>query len=274
MVRHADTAHHVWGDAESGFVTDRVYVSTSALHVLEFQLAPGGEFRHSPANKTIFAADVIYCVREGTLVIADPEHGEVRAVESGEAVFFRRDTWHHGFNPSANPLRVLEFFAPPPSRGTASTYARHQPALETSSYQDDRWDQRWPAARAEQEATSRLHVTRDADALWRFAHDAPSHLQGTLVDTEHLLVRSGRVAAGHVEDLHAVADESMLVVTGGELWVDTQDGDSGDFAAACLGPGDAAFVPAQSKLRVLVRAGEPATYLMGSGRLAPDDWTP
>ena len=115
---------------------------------------------------------------------------------------------------------------------------------------------------------------RDANALWSFAHDAPSHLQGTLVDTEHLLVRSGRVSAGHVEDLHQVDDETMLVATGGELWVDTQDGCTGDYAAACLAPGDAVFVPAQSKLRVLVRAGQPATYLMGSGRLAPDGWKP
>ena len=39
-----------------------------------------------PTNKTVFAADVIYCVLEGTLVIADPQHGEVRVVEAGEQV--------------------------------------------------------------------------------------------------------------------------------------------------------------------------------------------
>ena len=119
-------------------------------------------------------------------------------------MLFRRDTWHHGFNPSAETLRVLEFFAPPPSKGTASTYARHQADLSDVRYQDERWEQRWPGRAERQAAASRLHHVRETDALWRFAHDAPSHLQGTLVDTEHLLVRTGRVAAGHVEDLHEV----------------------------------------------------------------------
>ena len=103
---------------------------------------------------------------------------------------------------------------------------------------------------------------------------SPSHLQGTLVDTEHLVVRTGRVAAGHVEDLHEVEDETVLVVTSGQLWVDTRDTCTGDFAVACLEPGDAVYVPAGSSLRVLVRSASPATYLWGAGRLTPDDWTP
>ena len=237
VIRRGDTAHHVWGDVESGHVTDRVYVSTSALHVLEYELAPGGGFRHSPANRTVFAADVFYGVLAGTLVIADPEHGEVRVVEAGEGVLFRRDTWHHGFNPSPETLRVLEFFAPPPSKGTASTYARTQADLTHVRYQDERWERRWPTAAEERQATSKLHHVRETDALWRFAHEAPSHLQGTLVDTEHLIVRTGRVAAGHVEDLHEAEDETVIVVTSGQLWVDTRDSCTGDFAVACLDAG-------------------------------------
>jgi mannose-6-phosphate isomerase-like protein (cupin superfamily) len=263
----------VWGDADSGYVTDRVYVSTAALHVLEFELAPGGGFRHSGSNKTVFAADVFYRVLDGTLVLADPQHGEVRIVEAGEGVLFRRDTWHHGFNPAAESVRVLEFFAPPPSKGTASSYSVNQPDLASPLYHDARWDRRWPMGTAEREAVSKLHVVGESSALWRFAHDAPSHLQGTLVDTEHLLVRTGRVAAGHVEDLHEVADETVLVVTSGQLWVDTRD-DCGDFSVACLEPGDGVFVPAGSSLRALVRSSTPATYLWGAGRLTPDDWAP
>ena len=66
----------------------------------------------------------------------------------------------------------------------------------------------------------------------------------------------------------------MLVVTSGQLWVDTRDTCTGDFAVACLDPGDAAYVPAGSSLRVLVRSATPATYLLGAGRLTSDDWTP
>jgi hypothetical protein len=276
VVRRDATSHHVWGDTESGLVTDRVYVSSDNLHVLEFELGPGGSFRHSPTNKTIFAADVMYCVLDGELVIADPEHGEVQVVGAGEQVLFRRDTWHHGFNPSQASVRVLEFFAPPPSRGTASQYARYQPMLEATHYRDVRWQQRWPMSREERDHSVRLHVTRPADAMWTFAGCDPSHLVGVLADTEHLSVSAGRVYAGHVEDPRKVELESMLVVTSGELWVDAHDeaDDGGGFATARLVAGDAVFVTAGSQLRVLSRSTEPATYLFGSGRPLPDDWTP
>jgi hypothetical protein len=273
VLRRAETAHHVWGDAASGLVTDRVYVSTDSLHVLEYTLEPGGAFRHSAANRTVFAADVAYCVLEGTLVIADPQHGEVRVLDAGEQVLFGRDTWHHGFNPGQEATRVLEFFAPPPSRGTASDYARTQPMLEGSRYRDDRWSGRWPAARSERAATTRLEVLRPGDALWGFAADAPSHLLGMLADTEHLTVSVGRVFAGHVEDPRVVDDESVLVVTEGELWVDAQH-EGGEYVVACLGPGDGVFLPRGSRLRVLSRGGSPAAYLLGSGRPVPDDWQP
>lgn len=274
VIRRTDTAHHVWGDTESGLVTDRVYLSSDSLHVLEFELAPGGEFRHSPTNKTIFAADVMYFVLEGELTMADPQHGEVRVVEAGAGVLFGRDTWHHGFNPTRQTLRVLEFFAPPPSRGTASVYARTQPDLTDVRYHDPRWTHRWPEAAAEQQERTRLRVLRGTDALWGFAASSPSHLVGTLVDTTYLTVNLGRVQAGHVEDLQKVDDESLIVVTGGELWVDTRDEQTSQFGPACLLPGDAVFTRRGDQMRVLNRSGQEATYLIGSGRPVPDGWTP
>ena len=72
-------------------------------------------------------------------MIANPETGEVYRVETGESVFFRKDTWHHGFSYGAEPVRVLEFFAPPPSTGTSGPYARTKEYLpeERWSYADD-----------------------------------------------------------------------------------------------------------------------------------------
>ncbi|MQA78579.1 MAG: hypothetical protein GEV10_08880 [Streptosporangiales bacterium] len=273
IVRHVETAHHVWGDGDAGFVTDRVYVSSDQLHVLEFQLATGGGFRHSPTNQTVFAGDVVYAVLEGTLVIADPRHGEVERVPAGSAVLFRRDTWHHAFNPGLGTVRVLEFFSPPPSRGTASDYAKLQHPPETVHYRDGRYDGRWPFARAEREAERRLWLVDDTTALLSFAGDRASHLLGTLVDTEYLTVRSGRVEAGHVEDFRPVDDETVLVVTSGRLWVDVHRPDAGDYTVHCLAPGDAAYLPVGCLARVLVRDGDPATYLAGSGRV-PDGWRP
>ena len=100
-------------------------------------MPPGGKFTHSESFRTIFAADELLYVLQGTLVLANPETGEIVRAEPGESVFFRRDTWHHGFSYGNEPLRVLEFFAPPPATGTSGAYAQTQPYLEVSTYADD-----------------------------------------------------------------------------------------------------------------------------------------
>jgi hypothetical protein len=271
VIRRDDVAHHVWGDAGSSLVTDRVYLSNDQLHVLEFELPPRSEFRHSESNKTVFAADVVYCVLDGELVVADPEFGEVQIVEAGSTVFFRRDSWHHGFNPGGDVVRVVEFFAPPPSRGTASDYARRQPDLPRPRYRDDRWDRRLPDGRGEWQP--RLQVIESRHARWSFAASAPTHLLGTLVDTEFLTVAIGRVFPGHVEDPRAVDDDSLIVVTAGELWVDLADPGRDHSQCAPLCAGDAAYASRGSTVRLLNRSAREATYLLGSGHV-PDGWTP
>jgi mannose-6-phosphate isomerase-like protein (cupin superfamily) len=267
LLRRDLVAHHVWGDAQSSMVTDRVYLSNDELHVLEFELAPRNGFRHSAANKTLFAADVAYYVLEGELVLADPQYGEVRVVPAGTAVFFRRDTWHHGFNPSSQVVRVLEFFSPPPSRGAASEYARLQPDLEEVTYR--------PAPSALSQAglrpEPRLHVVRAEDAVWSFADTEPGHLRGSLVETDHLSVTLGRVFAGHEEEMAPCEDESLLMVLAGELWVDVRSAITGEFTVGILRKGDAAYLPRGSRFRVLNRSSLEALYVMGGGRV-PVDW--
>lgn len=273
IIRHSETVQHVWGDETSGVVFDRIYLSTRSLHSLEFQLAPGSEFRHSLVNPTIFAADVSYTVLEGEFIMANPQTGEVLPLRAGDTVLFHRDTWHHGFNPSPHHrTRVLEFFSPPPARGTASSYARQQPDLEATRYQDDRWEGRWPSARAEQAGKRTLHPIDDATALWSFASTEASHLIGTLVDTPFLRLQKGRVQPGHVDAFTPIEKEALLVVTEGELAVDIDE--SGEYLVGTLSPGDAAYLPAGCRLRILGVEGAVASYLVGQGCDLPDDWAP
>ena len=134
VIRAADAVRHTWGDEAAGFVEDWIYVSSQQIHVIVFGLEPGGAFRHSDSFRTVFAADELLHVLQGTLVLANPETGEVVRAEPGESVFFRRDTWHHGFSYGDEPLRVLELFAPPPATGTSGAYARTRPYLDESVY--------------------------------------------------------------------------------------------------------------------------------------------
>lgn len=264
--------HHVWGDTTSGFVTDRVVSSTDQLHVLEFELPPGAEFRHSENNQTIFAADVLYYVLEGELILANPQTGEVVRAEAGSGRLFHAATWHNGFNPGQQTTRVLEFFSPPPSRGTASEFARRQPPLTETHYLDERWRKRWPAAADEQRATTSFHRAHTSTALLGFRDADPSHLLSILVDTEYLRVVEGVVQPGHVEDFASVEQESVLVVVDGELWVDVWSPETMYNATTVLRPGDAMFLAVGSAERLLVRAAAPARYLRGSGEV-PADWT-
>ena len=107
-IPYAGVTRHVWGDAESGEVADWIYASTDRVHALVFGLAPGAWFRHSPEFRTIFGADEMLYVLHGTMVLANPETGEVLRVPRGGSAFFRSDTWHHVHAHGNEELRVLE----------------------------------------------------------------------------------------------------------------------------------------------------------------------
>src|SRR5262245_9169611 len=166
-IPYAAVPRLIWGDRESGEVFDWTYASTQKIHQLVFGMPPGGSFRHSDRFRTIFAADILYHVLAGTLVMSNPETGEAQVVQTGESVFFRRDTWHHGHNFSTEPLRVLEYFAPPPAQGTSRKYAQTKHNLTHVRTAQDQWLGRWPSGRPEATSSNSLRVIRDTDVLAR-----------------------------------------------------------------------------------------------------------
>jgi hypothetical protein len=105
---------HLWGDDAAGRVDDWIYTSSGKIHQLVVGLPSGRAFRHSESYRTVFGADEVLYVLAGDFVCANPATGEVKRAARGEAIFFRKDTWHHGFSVGTAPLRVLEFFAPRP----------------------------------------------------------------------------------------------------------------------------------------------------------------
>jgi quercetin dioxygenase-like cupin family protein len=271
-IRRDEMAHHVWGDSEAGFVSDRVISSTDQLHVLEFELPPGGEFRHSPMNQTIFAADVLYYCLQGDYILANPQTGEVVIVPAGTGRLFQRGTWNHGFNPGQTTVRVLEYFSPPPSRGAASDFAKTQPPLDRSIY--SRMDlENWPMTKVTQESKTSFWEVSDATALYSFRDSKPSHLIGRLVETAFLSVIKGAVYPGHVEDFKPVETESVIYALEGELWVDVWSDGMNFGGTKVLQPGEAMFLPVGCQERMLVRDHSVARYLKGSGSV-PANWRP
>ena len=224
---YASVTRHLWGDPEAGEVADWIYVSSDKIHQLLFSMPPGGVFRHSAEFRTIFAADEIYYVLSGVMVIANPATGEVHRVNPGEAAFFRRDTWHHAFNYSREPLRVLEFFAPPPSQGTSGAYAKTKPNLTVSKYTQDELLGRWPMERAQIEPSDSFRMVRDADLRWRMeGKQGNETLVGLLCATEHLTVGKLYLQPGQRSDVQIHGgDESLYLLEGTlNLWCPEKDG--------------------------------------------------
>ena len=187
-IRYEQITRHVWGDAASGEVMDWIYVSSAKIHQLLFGLAPGGSFRHSDQFRTVFAADEVLYVLSGMLVLANPVTGEVHPAEAGEAVFFRRDTWHHAISYGEDELRVLELFAPPPAAGTSGSYAQTRENLIDVTYTDDGALQRWPMDSETIRSAQTMRVVRRNDRLWRLEGQDNPALVGILASTEHLTV--------------------------------------------------------------------------------------
>jgi quercetin dioxygenase-like cupin family protein len=251
----------LWGDNEAGFVDDWIYASTDKIHQLVFGLPPWGAFRHSRERPTVFGADEVLYVLGGTLGAANPETGEVHVVKSGEAVFFRKNTWHHGFSLSDEPLRVLEYFAPPPSTGTSGPYARTRPYVENSIYQRSELVGRWPMASKEASAMTTMVVMRDTDLLWELDGSDQGALTGLYASTENLTVGRTTIGPGRQSSCHRHDGDECLYVLAGVLNVHVPDGGKTWFE---LRPTDGFFVPAGVPHQYWNMGAEPAVFVFGA----------
>jgi len=255
LITAAGVTRHIWGDQESGEVMDWIYLSSGMLHVLKFGVPPGGSFRHSPEFRTVFQADELLHVLSGTMVIANPLTGEVHRIEEGGRVAFGPDTWHHAYAEGVRPLRVLEIFAPPPSAGTAGTYARRQPYLEESRYARDELLGSVPVDRAEPRS---LRPIRDADVVHRREGSATVSL---LLSTEQVTVAELRISPGAISDARAHGGDALVFVTSGRLLVRCwHQGATYVFEA---GPQDAVYVPHGATREVRNIEAEDGVALLG-----------
>ena len=235
LISAQTVTRHIWGDETSGEVADWIFASTDLIHCLVFGLAPGGSFTHSPEYRTVFGADEVLTVLSGTLVLANPEVGEVRRVETGQSVAFGADTWHHAFAHGAEALRVLEFLAPPPSAGTTGAYARTRDYLESSSYADDELLGTWPRSAPR---TSTMSVVRDEDIVWRRDLGV---LAGVRSSTPRLTAMQLELNPGEMSGVHSHGGDEVIYVSHGNVHVRAWFEETASVFE--VGPGDACFLP-------------------------------
>ncbi len=250
----------MWGDANSGFVIDQVYVSSEHLHVLDFSLPPGGRFGHSPDNPTIFAADELLFVLEGELMLSDPSTGETQRIAAGDAVFFERDTWHHGRAGGTKGVRVIEFFSPTPTTGASSAYAKLQPYLEHTETIDERIFDRWPTNAAALRAARRLIPIRESDLVWAQRDELEMAFYAA---TEHVTVTRSSLRPGASSAPESHPGEEFVLALEGNVMIMTPD--AAEANCLLLAPGDAAVLPPDTPHSYLACGDETARWLSGVG---------
>ncbi len=260
-IPYETVTRHLWGDAESGEVADWIYVSSDKIHQLVFGLPPGGAFRHSDDYRTIFAADEVLYVLSGVMVLSNPETGEVHRLLPGEAAFFRRDTWHHAFNHSTEPLRVLELFAPPPAQGTSGAYARTKPNLAVSKYIQEEWLGNWPMALTEARRKFTIQIVREQDILWGLEGQTQQVLVGLLAATEHLTVGKIQLLPGQKSDVQLHQGDESLYLLEGHLHVRIPENDGQRWFE--LKPGDGFYIPQGAPHQYYNISGRPVSFLFG-----------
>ena len=261
-IPYAGVTRHLWGDDAAGRVDDWIYVSTDRIHQLVFGIPPGDGFRHSESFRTVFGADEVLTVLMGTMIIANPETGEVHLVKTGEQVFFQKDTWHHAFAFGSEELRVLEYFAPPPSTGTSGAYAATRPYVTDFKYERSALIGNWPAGRAQADARARFKVIREADLLWSLDRGDPRVLTGIAASTDQLTAGSVRLGPGGRSSVLEHGGAAGIYVTRGRVNILIENAETAPVWFE-MHPQDGFYLPQGAQYRVFNMGGEPAEYHFG-----------
>ncbi len=264
-----DVVRYTWGDDESGEVLDWIYVSSASVHQLVFGLSAGSSFRHSDQFRTIFRADEVLYVLTGTMMISNPVSGEAQRVEAGQGVFFRRDTWHHAYAIGDQPLRVLEFFAPPPSSGASGSYARSLSLLTDSKLNDETMVGTLVPGQPSATAPGVFTVIRSSDVSWRLEEGHPSPVPvGLYASTEHLTVGSVDLAPGQRSAWRTHEGDLCGYVLEGTLGVGVEGPDARRWFE--LEPGDGWYVPQGVPYRLLAHEGATQAMFAVAPNYAPN----
>ena len=212
---------HKWGDEEAGYVDDWIYISNEKLHQIIFGLKPHGCFKHSKEFRTIFGADELLYILSGIFVISNPETGETHKVLPGDSIFFRKDTWHHGFNFSDEYLQVLEFFSPPPSLGTSGVYAKTKPYIENIEYSIESRLNNWLLNSNATNKNKSFTIIKEKDYLWSSDEKNRRIFETTLANTDNLFVKKISISPNQTsQEIDLEIERSLLVISGNiEIYV-------------------------------------------------------
>jgi mannose-6-phosphate isomerase-like protein (cupin superfamily) len=125
LVRQFEAKRFLWGDEESGQISDLIYGRGERISAVSYALGPGHWFGASKTWRPHYDQHRFYYVAAGSLAIHDPQSGQVEVASRGSAITWRGARYHFGYNAGSEEVTVLDWFAPP-DRGLGV------PEIETS----------------------------------------------------------------------------------------------------------------------------------------------
>ena len=228
LLRLGDVRTGSWGSGgAAGQTSDLIYALDDEVCQIAFELAPGGFFTQEGDGFDVYERDTLWRVLEGVFVARNPETDEVHVLHAGDALVFRGDVWHEGFNCGHGRALVLELTAPPPT-------GAHEPVGR----------KRFPLAPAAAPGPTARVVRREA-LRWRLDGGVPPLLVGEIIATPALTAGELHLPPGGRSDVRTLAGSATFYVLDGSFRVEREDGSWFD-----AGPADGVYLPAAAPHRL------------------------
>src|SRR5579862_2061614 len=246
LVHQREATRFLWGDEESGQVSDLIYGRGERISAVTYTLGPGQWFGASHAWKPHYDQHRFYYVVRGSLAIHDPETGEVEVASAGSAITWRGARYHFGYNAGSEEVVVLDWFAPP-DRGLDTPEIETMPAKPvlnavTGGRYDllGAWPDRRPDVLARTLAEGGLATVGPATAL-HFVHGSRRPLLVSILSSSsQLTAGTFSLAAGTRSEPEQHPGDEVVYATSGQLHVRLTE--RGDWFE--LNPMDCLYIPA------------------------------
>lgn len=230
VVRRSEATRFLWGDEESGQVSDLIYGRGERISAVIFTLGPGAWFGTSKAWKPLYDQHRFYFVVQGSLAIHDPESGDVTVASKGEAITWRGARFHHGYCIGNDETIVLDWFAPPERALGIPEIAVMGAKRDLGEIQGGRYDLlgAWPGSRANERRRTMeeggVVTVGPSDALHLIHGQRRPLLISILSSGEHLTAGTFELLASTRSEPEQHPGDEVLFCLSGRLHVHLPDG--------------------------------------------------
>jgi quercetin dioxygenase-like cupin family protein len=245
LVRKWEATRFLWGDEESGQVSDLIYGRGERISAVSYSLGPGHWFGASKVWKPLYDQHRFYYVVQGSLAIHDPQSGQVEVATRGNAITWRGARYHFGYNTGTDEVVVLDWFAPPDRGLDTPEIATMPDKPEVGEIAGGRyellgaWPDRRPEVLTRTLSEGGLATVGPATALHFAQGSRRPLLVSILSSSSHLTAGTFSLAAGGKSEPEQHPGDEVVYAVSGQLHVHLTE--RGDWFE--LNPLDCLYIP-------------------------------